>query len=114
MLLKEQYTDEELKALLAEATFHLGRVLYLIESNAGTDEADFSWPVSELEEAVDLDPDNVQAYYYLGQAIRAQVERNILKRAEDALRTYLVRGAPLGDEDNVREFLGSRMQVEER
>ena len=114
MLLKEQYTDEELSALLAEASFHLGRVLYLIESDVSADKADFSRAVSELEEAVELGPDNVQAYYYLGQAIRAQVERNILKRAEDALRTYLVRGAPLGHEDSVREFLGSRMQAEKR
>lgn len=101
MKLKEQYTDRELKALLAEATFHLGRVLF-----AG--EFDFDRAVSELEEAVQLDPDNVLAYYYLGQAIRTQVERNTLKRAEDALRTYLSRGAPLGHEDEVREFLGSR------
>jgi cytochrome c-type biogenesis protein CcmH/NrfG len=114
MLVKEQYTDEELTALLAEANFHLGRVLYLQESDSSAEEAEFSRAVSELEEAVDLDPENVQAYYYLGQAIRAQVERNILKRAEDALRTYLVRGAPLGHEDDVREFLGSRMQAEGR
>lgn len=114
MQLKEQYTDEELKALLAEATFHLGRILFLRESGRSADEADFSRAVSELEESVDLDADNVHAYYYLGQAIRAQVECNILKRAENALRTYLVRGAPLGHEDNVREFLGSRKQAEGR
>jgi tetratricopeptide (TPR) repeat protein len=101
MRLKEQYTDQELDALLAEATFHLGRVLV-----AG--EFDFDRVVSELKEAVDLDPDNVAAYYYLGQAIRTQLERNIRKRAEDAWRTYLSRGAPLGHEDEVREFLGSR------
>jgi tetratricopeptide (TPR) repeat protein len=102
MLLKQQYTDQELNALLAEATFHLGRVLYL-------GEFDFDRAVSELEEAVELDPENVLAYYFLGQAIRTQVERNTLKRAEDVLRTYLLRGAPLGHEDEVREFLGSRM-----
>lgn len=100
MLLKQQYTDQELNALLAEATFHLGRILFL-------GEFDFDRAVSELEETVRLDPDNVLAYYYLGQAIRVQVERNTLKRAEDVLRTYLVRGAPLGHEDEVREFLGS-------
>lgn len=102
MQLQEQYTEQELNALLAEATFHLGRVLL-----AG--EFDFDRAVSELEEAVRLDPDNVQAYYYLGQAIRTQVERNTLKRAADVLRTYLSRGAPLGHEEDVREFIGSRM-----
>jgi tetratricopeptide (TPR) repeat protein len=104
MLLKQQYSDQELNALLAEATFHLGRILFLGES-------DFDRAVSELEEAVKLDPDNVQAHYYLGQAIRTQVERNTLKRAEVALSTYLSRGAPLGHEDEVREFLGSRKQA---
>jgi len=102
MQLREQYTNEELNALLAEASFHLGRVL-LLKSEPNLDRA-----VSALQEAVQLDADNVRAYYYLGQAIRAQVERNILKRAEDAWRTYLSRGAPLGHEDEVREFLGSR------
>jgi len=101
MALQKQYTNEELNALLAEASFHLGRVLFIGELN-------FDRAVTELQEAVQLDPDNAPAYYYLGQAIRAQVDRNILKRAEDALRTYLSRGAPLGHEDEVREFLGSR------
>lgn len=107
MLLKEQYTDKELNALLAEATFHLGRVLFL-------GEFDFDRAVSELEKAVRLDPDNLPAHYYLGQAIRTQVERNTLKRAEDVLRTYLSQGAPLGHEDEVRAFLGSRKSAAER
>ena len=107
MKLKQQYTDQELNALLGEAAFHLGRVLL-----AG--EFDFDQAVSRLEQAVRLDPDNVLAYYYLGQAIRTQVERNTLKRAENVLRTYLSRGAPLGHEDEVREFLGSRMQAGDR
>lgn len=113
-MLKKQYTDEELHALLAEATFHLGRVLYLSESKKSAADSDFSRAVSELEEAARLDQDNVEIYFYLGQAIRAQVERNILKRAEDVLRTYLAQGAPLGHEDEVRRFIGSRMQAEER
>lgn len=101
MQLKKQYTNEELEALKAEATYHLGRVLLL-------GELDFNGAVARLEQAVSLDPSNVSAYYYLGQAIREQVERNTLKRAEDVWRSYLTRGAPLGHEDEVREFLGSR------
>ena len=101
MMLKEKYTDKELNALLAEATYHLGRVLFM-------GEFDFDRAVSELDEAVRLDPDNLPAHYYLGQAIRTQVERNMLKRAEDALWTYVSHGAPLGHEDEVRKFLGSR------
>jgi tetratricopeptide (TPR) repeat protein len=105
MMLKEQYTDAELAELLGEAKFHLGRVLY--EGGLDYDRA-----VSELQEAIDLDRDNAAAYYYYGQAIRAQVERNTLRRAENALRTYLERGAPLGHDNEIREFLGSRRQPE--
>lgn len=36
------------------------------------------------------------------------VERETLTKAEAALQTYLGKGAPLGHEDEVCEFLGSR------
>lgn len=103
-MLKEQYTDEELHELLAEAKYHWGRVLY--EGRLNYDRA-----VSELREAIDLDRDNTFAYYYYGQAIRAQVEHNTLQRAADALDECLARGAPLGDEEAVREFVGSRKKA---
>lgn len=101
MLLKDQYTDSELNVLLAEACYHLGRVLI-----AGG--IDFDRAVSELEEALELDPTNILVNYYLGLAIQIQVEQNTLKRAEDVWHTYLLAGAPLGHEREVREFLGSR------
>ena len=97
----QQYTSEELQEILKEAHYHLGRVLY-------EGELDFDRAVSELESAVAMDPENTPALYHLGQAIRLQVEHNKLKRAEEVLRTYLVKGAPLGHEDEVREYLGSR------
>lgn len=100
-MIEENYTPDELKDILKQAHYHLGRVLY----QGGLD---FDQAVSELEQAVRMDPDNIAALYHLGQAIREQVERSTLKRAEDVLRTYLLRGAPLGNEDQVREFLGSR------
>ena len=97
----ENYSTEEVQGLLAEAKYPLGRVLC-------EGELDFDRAVSELEEAIRLDPANISAHYYLGQAIREQVERNKLKRAEELLRIYLMKGAPLGHEDEVRDFLGSR------
>ncbi len=103
-MIKENYTPEALQGILAAAHFHLGRVLY-------EGELDFDRAVSELELAVRLDPENIEALYHLGQAIREQVERNKLKRAEEVLRAYLLKGAPLGHEDQVREFLGSRRKV---
>jgi tetratricopeptide (TPR) repeat protein len=100
-MLQEKYTSDELKEILKEAHYHLGRVLY-------EGELDYDRAVSELEQAVRDDPENTAALYHLGQAIRAQVERNKLRRAEEVLREYLVKGAPIGHEDEVREFLGSR------
>jgi len=101
----ESYNPQEMQALLAETHYHLGRVLC-------EGELDFDRAVSELEEAVRLDPDNIRAHYHLGQAIRQQIERNKFKRAEEVLRIYLMKGAPLGHEDEVREFLGSRKRQE--
>jgi tetratricopeptide (TPR) repeat protein len=103
-MIEKNYTPEALQDLLKQARYHLGRSLYL----GGID---YDRAVSELDKATRMDPDNVAALYHLGQAIRLQVERSTLKRAEDALRAYLLKGAPLGDEERVREFLGSRAKT---
>jgi tetratricopeptide (TPR) repeat protein len=89
------------KAQHDDAHYQFGRALFVSK-------ADYSGAVSSLTEAVRLDPGNARAYYYLGQAIRAMVETNILAKAAGALTSYLERGAPLGHEDEVREFLGAR------
>jgi hypothetical protein len=103
-MLGENYTSEELQAIVDEATYHLGKVLY--EQGEDYDRA-----VSLLSDTVRNDQENVHALYYYGQAIRAQVEFNTLKRAEDALRTYLEKGAPLGHVDEIRQFLLMREQT---
>ena len=100
-MLGEAYTPEELQAILKEATYHLGKVLY-------EEGKDYDRAVSLLADAVRMDPENGPALYYYGQAIRAQVEYNTLRRAEDALRAYIEKGAPLGHEDEVRQFLDAR------
>ena len=100
-MLGETYTPEELQDILKEATYHLGKVLY-------EEGKDYDRAVSLLADAVRMDPENVPALYYYGQAIRAQVEYNTLRRAEDALRAYIEKGAPLGHEDEVRQFLDVR------
>jgi hypothetical protein len=102
-MLGETHTPEELQAIQQEATYQLGKTLY--EEGNNYDRA-----VSLLAESVRDDPANIPAFYYYGQAIRAQVEFNTLKRAEDALRTYIEKGAPLGHEDEVRHFLESRAE----
>jgi len=106
------YTDEsiyknELKRdPYAEAHYHdahyqLGRALF-------ASGRDFGGSVSELQQAVKLAPENARAYYYLGQAIRWIADHETTARAVEALQNYLAKGAPLGHEDEVREFLGSR------
>jgi len=101
---EETYQDEEIQALRAEIAYHLGRVLC-------EGELDFDRAVSQLEEAVRLDPGNIAAHYYLGRAIQEQIARNTSRRAEEALRVYLLNGAPLGHEDEVRELIGSRQRA---
>ena len=105
-MLQKQYTEQKINILSGEARYHLGRVLY--ES-----ERDFDRAISELENAIRIDSENARAYYYLGQAIRAQIEHNMEKRAQDAFRTYLKKGTLLGHEDEVREYLGARKKAAE-
>jgi tetratricopeptide (TPR) repeat protein len=81
-----------------EARYNLGRVLF--ESGRNLARA-----VDELRQATEQEPDNIPAYYYLGQAIRALVERETLVEARKALQTYLDKGAPLGHREEVQKFL---------
>lgn len=85
----------------ADAHYQLGHVLF--ESGR-----DLARSVSELREAVRLNPRNTRAHFYLVQALRSLVERETLVEAEQAFRTYLDQGAPLGHEEEVQAFLESR------
>ncbi len=87
-----------------EAHYWLGRVLY--ESDR-----DLARAVSGLRLATQQDPTNVSAHYYLGQALRALVKQEILTEAERAFETYLKGGSPLGQKDEVQEFLRSRNSI---
>ncbi|MEH2154048.1 tetratricopeptide repeat protein [Nostoc sp.] len=87
-----------------EAHYWLGRVLY--ESKR-----DPAYAVKELRLATQEDPNNVTAHYYLGQALRAMVEKEILTEAERAFETYIEGGSPLGQEEEVQEFLRSRKSI---
>lgn len=100
-MLGETHTPEELQEILEEAIYQMGKTLYL-------EGRDYDRAVSLLNQTVLSDPDNIHALYYYGQAIRAQVEFNTLKRAEDALRLYLTKGAPLGHEQEIHDFLETR------
>ncbi len=88
----------------SEAHYHLGRLL--LERGKRPASA-----VDELRAALEderADEKNMAARYYLGQALRAFVEQDVLVEAEKAFGEYLAGGAPLGQEEEVMAFLESR------
>lgn len=64
--------------------------------------------VSELRLATQQPPEHSPAHFYLGKALRALVEQEILTEAEKAFQNYLEAGAPLGQQEEIQTFLQSR------
>jgi tetratricopeptide (TPR) repeat protein len=83
------------------ANYYLGRTLVEQQKDLGR-------AVELLRLASRHEPDNIAAYYYLGQALRMLVEQEILGEAEQALQTYLDLGAPLDHRAEVYGFLEQR------
>jgi hypothetical protein len=105
MQLAKTYSEEGLRELQADALFHLGRVLY--EQAVASEDGWFDPAVDALQKSVTLVFGNSAAYFYLGKAIRAMIERKFQRRADEALRTYLAHGAPIGHEEEVRQLLAA-------
>ncbi|MCU0963724.1 MAG: caspase family protein [Burkholderiaceae bacterium] len=89
-----------------ELGYQLGRVLFESGEN-------YTRAVAQLGEAIKRDPDNARAFFYHGQAIRRMVGVETLARAEQSFAVYLSHGAPLGHEDEVRDFLRERREAAE-
>jgi tetratricopeptide (TPR) repeat protein len=104
VMAQESQLNSQATECQRQARYHFGRALLKREQELGM-------AVEELRKAQSQDPDDARVYYYLGQAIRALVEKESLAEAENALQTYLDKGAPLGFEDEVWEFLNSRKQA---
>ncbi|MCX6033045.1 MAG: caspase family protein [Chloroflexi bacterium] len=102
----EKAIDQSPDQYCPEAYYHRGRVHY--EANDNLDQA-----VSDLKQAKLGEPDNPRIHYYFGQAIRARVarENEALRDAQEALKTYLESGAPLGRRDEVQQFLNSGLRI---
>jgi len=88
------------QSIYAQAHYWLGRVLH-------ERRLDPARAVSELRLAIQYEPSNIFAHYYLGQALRVLGGPEILMEAKRALQTYLRKGAPLGQEEDVQVFLQS-------
>jgi uncharacterized caspase-like protein len=88
-------------AVQRDARLQLGRVLYETRTDLGR-------AVDLLRMAHHQDSESAAAALYLGQAIRALVEQNLLQVAERALSGYVSLGAPYGQADEVSSFLESR------
>ena len=100
---REKKRDLDSEDHYLEARYHLGCVLF--ESKK-----DFTRAVSELNEAIKLDPEKGNSYYYLGKAILAMIEHETLAKAKNAFKKYLAKGAPLGHEEEVRKEMGTSIK----
>lgn len=115
---------EELKKAEAlqdpDAHYPLARILleqksaegYNEEENAAGNEPDSgpSWTAvaNYLRNAIDYDPANTPAYYYLGKAILGLVKDESFKTAAEIYNQYLAAGAPIGHREEVQEFINSQ------
>lgn len=86
--------------------YHFGRVL--VEAGG-----DLTLAVSQLRQAVELKPNDARARFYLGKAIQALVEQDLLAEASEQFKAYLDAGAPLGERDAILQFLESRRPASE-
>ncbi|RPI25577.1 MAG: hypothetical protein EHM61_14020 [Acidobacteria bacterium] len=95
---QESKIDSAVSEHQRQARYHFARVLYEQKKELGK-------AVEELRKARDQEPEDARVHYYLGQAMRALIERESLAEARKALQTYLDKGAPLGHRDEVRRFV---------
>jgi tetratricopeptide (TPR) repeat protein len=91
---------ESTKELIAEARYHLGRVLYEFK---GDDELDRA--IYELKTASSQDPKLAGAFFFLGRALRDAARRVLPELSAKAFQAYLDAGAPLGHEEKVRGWM---------
>jgi|GEM_PF-3642071 len=69
-----------------------------------------SWTevVNLLREAIEHDPRNIPAQYFLGEAIQGLIKEESTKNVVDAFSCYLQEGAPIGHQESVKAFLASQ------
>lgn len=110
--LKELTVAEQKLPENALAPYALARVL--METNPAaaepTDQQEGRWSVivSHLRDTVQLDPDNIPAHYYLGNAIRKLVEEESYVDAVEVYTKYLAEAAPLGHVEEVQDFINEQ------
>lgn len=93
----EKAIEESGKNPIPEAHCYLGRVLYELN--------ELDPAVSELREALKIEPQNITANYFFGHAVRKRTEQQTLVEAAKAFELYLNSGAPLGNRDEIQAIL---------
>lgn len=107
-IVEQQFkATDQLKAEQNSADVHywLGRVLY--ETSCDPARA-----VSELRLAIQHNPANAAAHYYLGQALRSLMNQELMTEAERAFDIYLQFGAPLGHRKELQAFLEKNVTLD--
>lgn len=93
------------------AYYPLGR-LYLEQEDLSSGEDNEGTTLSAitgyLQKAIQLDPDNIPAHFFLGKALKELIQQESNDQIIEAFDTYLKAGSPLGFEDVAQEFLNSQ------
>ncbi len=88
-----------------EAFYPLGKIYYMQSHDAREENTEWNAAVNELREATQADPQNAGAWLYLGKALEGLIEEESLQQVSIAYEHYLNAGAPLGQSDEIKQFL---------
>ncbi|MEL7530033.1 MAG: tetratricopeptide repeat protein [Bacteroidota bacterium] len=91
-----------------EAFYPLGKIYYMQSHDARDENTEWNAAVNELREATQVDPQNAGAWLYLGKALEGLVEEESLQQVSIAFEHYLKAGAPLGQAEEIKQFLISQ------
>ena len=93
------------------AYYPLGR-MYLehgaLRSGEDNDGTTLSAITGYLQKAIQLDPDNIPAHFFLGKALKELIQQESNEKIIEVFETYLQADAPLGFEEEAQSFLNSQ------
>jgi len=87
------------------AHYPLGKIYYMQSHDARDENINWNAAVNQLREATKVDRQNAGAWLYLGKALQGLVEEESMQQVLIAYEQYLNAGAPLGQTDEINQFL---------